>query len=317
MVSGASERAANRGNPPVGRFAALREAVWPKLPVWRRLDLLTLLMIAYSTAVVVAVKYPGVDVPQLGSPFTVLNGIVLGLLLSFRNAAAYDRWWEGRKLWGQLVNDSRNICLKVRALPGLTQEERAGVGKLVAGFAVGLKNHLRGAGKLQDVPGFEGDRHHPLHVPNHLAGELLGTLQAWRRAGRITDFDLLLMDPHARAFMDVCGACERIKSTPAPKSYRSLVRHGLVLYLATAPWLIARDVGFLTGMVVAILTYFLLGVELTAEDVEEPFGRDADDLALTAICETIRKSVMQTLGVSLIPTPSSLPLYAAAAKPTG
>lgn len=279
--------------------------------------MLTLVMVAYSTAVVLIVRLPGIDIPPISTPLTILNGIVLGLLLSFRNSAAYDRWWEGRKLWGQLVNDSRNICLKIRAMPGLTQEERATIGKLVAGFAVGLKNHLRGEGKLQDIPGYESDRHHPLHVPSHLAGEVMGTLQAWRRAGRITDFDLLILDPHARAFMDVCGACERIKSTPAPKSYRSLVRHGLVLYLVTAPWFIAGQVGFLAGVVDAILAYFLLGVELTAEDVEEPFGRDADDLALTTFCETIRKSVMQSLGVSLIPTPSSLPLYAAGVKPPG
>jgi putative membrane protein len=281
----------------VSRFAELREAVWPALPVWRRLDMLTLVVIAYSTAVVIIVRLPGIDIPPISTPLTILNGIVLGLLLSFRNAAAYDRWWEGRKLWGQLVNDSRNICLKIRAIPGLTQEERATVGKLVAGFAVGLKNHLRGAGKLQDIPGFDGDRHHPPHVPTHLAGEVMATFQAWRRGGRITDFDLLLLDPHARAFMDVCGACERIKSTPAPKSYRSLVRHGLVLYLVTAPWFIAGQLGFLAGVVDAILAYFLLGVELTAEDVEEPFGRDADDLALGKYCDTIRTSCAEVLGV--------------------
>lgn len=297
-------------------FSKLREAIWPVLPIWRRLDICTLVMIAYSSVVVVIVNIPGIDIPtpSIGNAFTILNGLVLSILLSFRNSAAYDRWWEGRKLWGQLVNDSRNLCLKIRAIPGLTQEERGLIGRLVAGFAVALKNHLRGAGTLQDVPGFEDDRHRPVHVPNHIAGEVLGTFQAWRRAGRITDFDLLILDPHGRAFMDICGACERIKSTPAPKSYRSLVRHGLVLYLVTAPWLIAEQIGFFTGIVVAILTYFLLGVELTAEDVEEPFGRDADDLALSTICETIRKSVMQSLGVSLIATPSSLPLYSPAVK---
>lgn len=299
----------------MSRYASLRDALWPRLPIWRRLDLVTFVMIAYSAAVVMAVRHPDITVPDIGAAFTALNGVILGLLLQFRNNAAYDRWWEGRKLWGQLVNDSRNIALKIRAIPGLTQEERARIGTLVAGFAVALKNHLRGAGTLQDVPGFADDRHHPAHVPAHLAGEVFGTIQAWRRAGRITDFDLLILDPHARGFMDVSGACERIKSSPAPQSYRSLVRHGLVLYLASAPWLVAEQIGLLTAVVVPILTYFLIGIELTAEDVEEPFGRDDDDLALTTICETIRKSVMQSLGVTLLATPNSLPLYTPAVKP--
>ncbi|MFO0851106.1 MAG: bestrophin family ion channel [Gemmataceae bacterium] len=80
--------------------------------------------------------------------------------------------------------------------------------------------------------------------------------------------------------MDVCGACERIKTSPIPLSYRSLLRHGLLLYLLSTPWLIADQLGWATVPVMTLMTYFLLGIELTAEEVEEPFGRDGDDLAL-------------------------------------
>jgi putative membrane protein len=121
-------------------------------------------------------------------------------------------------------------------------------------------------------------------------------LQAERAAERITEMDLLVLDPHARGLMDVCGACERIKATPIPLSYRSLLRHGLVLYLFTTPWLIAEQLMWWTVAVTALLAYFLLGVEATAEDIEEPFGRDGDDLDLSNYCDTIRRSADEALG---------------------
>ena len=128
---------------------------------------------------------------------------------------------------------------------------------------------------------------------------MFAALRDWRRAGRLTDIDALVIDPHARALMDVCGACERIKSSPVPLSYRAMLRHGTILYLATAPWFLASDYGYWAVPVVALLTYFLLGIELTAEDVEEPFGKDGDDLELGRFCETVRQSAEQILDVDL------------------
>jgi putative membrane protein len=97
--------------------------------------------------------------------------------------------------------------------------------------------------------------------------------------------------------MDVCGACERIRSSPVPLSYRSLLRHGTVLYLVSAPWFMTAEYGYWAIAVVSLMAYFLLGTELTAEDVEEPFGRDADDLALSSYCDTVRKSCAEVLGL--------------------
>jgi putative membrane protein len=280
----------------VRSVVALLGRLWPPLPVWRRLDLAVVAVAVYTALVVLVDAATGVQVPGWGGASAVLNALILGVLLSFRNREAYDRWWEARKLWGQLVNDSRNLCLKAAALPGLDPDRRAELGRLVAGFAVALKDHLRGGGAPQRVPGFEKETAAPGHVPMCLAGRLLELLHGWRAEGRLTDFDLVLLDPHARAPMDVCGACERIKSTPVPLSYRSLLRHGLVLYLLTTPWLVAYQLVWWSVPVVSLLAYFLLGIEVTAEDVEEPFGRDGDDLALAAYCETIRRSVAEALG---------------------
>jgi putative membrane protein len=270
-------------------------ALWPPLPVWRRLDLAVVGVAVYTTVAVLVYLFTGVDIPDWGGGSAIINALILGVLLGFRNTQAYDRWWEGRKLWGQLVNDSRNVCLKAKTLPGLTADDRRHLGRLVAGFAVALKNHLRGGGKLQAVPGFEADPETPPHPPLCLAGRVYEATRSWRAAGKVTDFDLLLLDPHAKALMDVAGACERIRSSPVPLSYRALLRHGLVLYLLSTPWLIADSLTWLTVPVMALLAYFLLGIELTAEDVEEPFGRDGDDLALAAYCDTIRRATDEVL----------------------
>jgi putative membrane protein len=292
-------------SPPSRRSAgAAARAIWPPLPVWRRLDLAVVAIAVYTALVVLFDALTGMRLPDWSGVSTILNALVLGILLAFRNKEAYERWWEARKLWGQLINDSRNLFAKAAALPRLSAEARAGLGKLVSAFAVALKNRLRGDGKLQQVPGFESELNDPPHVPLELFGRLTALLQAERTAGHLTEVDLLLLDPHVRGLMDVCGACERIQNTPVPLSYRALLRHGLVLYLLSTPWLVADHLGWWAVPVVGLFGYFLLGVELTAEDVEEPFGRDGDDLALSAYCETIRQSAEQALASDLLLTSS-------------
>ena len=265
--------------------------------MWRRLDLAVVALAVYTAVVVLILAATPLDLPPWGAVPAALNALILGILLSFRNREAYDRWWEARKLWGQLVNDSRNLCLKAAALPGLSPDDRARLGALVAGFAVALKDHLRDGAALARVPGFEKAMASPAHVPLYLAGRLTELIRGWRAEGKLTDYDLLLLDPHVRALMDVCGACERIKTTPIPQSYRSLLRHGLVLYLLSAPWLIGDQLVWWAVPSEALLGYFLLGIEFISEDVEEPFGRDGDDLALAAYCDTIRRSVDDVFGV--------------------
>jgi ion channel-forming bestrophin family protein len=270
--------------------------IWPPLPVWKRLDATVLLVVVYSFIVKYLSDLEHWNFPKWIGDMAVVNGILLGVLLGFRNVQAYDRWWEARKLWGQLINDSRNLCLKVKVLTATDADDLRRFGRFVVGFALALRNHLRGGQPLQTVPGFEQEAAEPTHVPLHLAEGVFAQLRAWRAGGKITDFDALLIDPHAKALMDVSGACERIRSSPVPLSYRALLRHGTILYLASAPWFMAGEYGYMAIGVVALLAYFLLGIEMTAEDVEEPFGKDGDDLELTRFCETIRKSAEQVLG---------------------
>ncbi|QEL13744.1 bestrophin family protein [Limnoglobus roseus] len=282
---------------PLKDHASWFAQIWPPLPVWRRLDAAVVLVIAYSLIVKFATSQTDVVLPKWIGDISVVNGILLGVLLGFRNLQAYDRWWEARKLWGQLINDTRNLCVKVKALTtGVPAAELQAFGRLVVGFAVSLRNHLRGGRPLYEVPGFATERANPPHVPLQFAAWIYERIRGWQAGGRLSEINALIIDPHAKALMDVSGACERIRSSPVPLSYRALLRHGTILYLMSAPWFMADQYGYMGVILVALLAYFLLGIEMTAEDVEEPFGKDGDDLDLTRFCETIRKATEQLLG---------------------
>src|SRR5215203_3855229 len=123
--------------------------VLPPLPVAPKLLLALVAVGLYSLLVSLffrGLKYPHTD---YGEGITVLNGIVLGVLLVFRNNAAYDRWWEGRKLWGQLINDIRNLALACRSLAAPEGDDAREVGRAMVGFAHALRLHLRGGVSLE------------------------------------------------------------------------------------------------------------------------------------------------------------------------
>jgi putative membrane protein len=269
--------------------------LWPPPPIAGRLWVAVVGAAAYSFAVWLI--HPNMTwlQPAWATQFAVLNTAILGLLVSFRTKIAYDRWWEGRVLWGSLVNHSRNICLKAREVGRVEGEERVAFAALVSAFAIAVMKHLRGPVTLSEIPGFEKETANPAHVPAHIAGKVMAAIQAWRAAGRIDGHGQQVIDPHASALMDICGACERIRNTPLPGSYLSLLRHGLVLGFAFTPWALVQTLELWMIPVQAVAIYFLFGIELTAEEVEQPFGYDGDDLPLETYCETIRKSAEDIL----------------------
>jgi putative membrane protein len=231
---------------------------------------------------------------NIDSRFHILQGTILGLLLVFRTTTAYDRWWEGRKLWGQLVNDLRNLALKVQGCVDASAEEKRQFGDLLIRFAYALKEHLRWRPQPRRLSASHPEE--PKHVPLELAGEVFEKLDAWEKQGRLKQ--VLIFDPHSRALMDVCGACERIKKTPIPQSYLVFIRLCIIFYLLTLPWGLVQDYRLWEVPAVAIIGYFMIGIELIAEDVEQPFGRGGDKLALEDICHSIELSVREALGES-------------------
>lgn len=279
----------------------LRRLVFAFLPV-RRVGvadvLLTAAITAYLLLVDVIVERYDLQALDWGPEGALVNGVVLGLLLGFRNRVAFDRWWEGRRLWGQLINDTRNLAAKAHALVPAEAEGRVIFFAALPAFAVALKGHLREGVRLRQVPGFEKDPHDPPHVPLYLAGLVLSTLAGWQRRGVLDPAAGLLLDPHARALLDACGGCERIRNTPVCRSYKALLRLATALNILVAPWYTMRELGAWGIPLLLLVVFFLLGIELIDEAVEEPFGTTGDDLDLDSYCATIRASVEQVTAVT-------------------
>lgn len=251
-----------------------------RFPVLGRLLPYLAAVAAYSAVVVAfgrGLVFTG-GIPPDRTAEAVLAGIVFGWLLSFRTQTAYARWWDGRGLWGQLVNDTRNLVLKAAALID-DRDERAKLAGVLVRFAASLRDHLR---KPKGDPG--------PHEPMAAAGEVFRILRGWRDDGRIDGFAYLALDRHARELMNVCGACEKIRSTPLAASYRGLLRKGITGYMFLLPWMVNDDLGWLTIPVAVLIAYAVVGLELIATGIEDPFGHDGDDLPLDAIVETIRRS---------------------------
>ncbi len=233
---------------------------------------------------------------ELGSQLFAVMGLVLGTLLVFRTNTSYDRWWEGRKLWGQLVNDSRNLAIKVETCVQAEEAEKDQLGQWLIDFAYALKGHLRGGIQLAELPGFEANTDRPKHVPAYLSEKIYDQLERWRQAEQIGGFELLFLDQHATSLMNVCGACERIQKSPISISYRWFIRQSIAIYLITLPWGLVKDFDWWTIPVMALITYFMLGVEMIAEEIEDPFGDHEDDLKLDEICHVIERSVREIMG---------------------
>ncbi|HXE72316.1 MAG TPA: bestrophin family ion channel [Candidatus Nitrosotenuis sp.] len=209
-----------------------------------------------------------------------LLGLVLGMLLVWRTNTAYDRWWEGRRLWGQLVNDLRNLAVKVAALSAADPADKECFGLRLIEFPCALRDHLR---RREPGP----------HRPAEIARELYRHLKTWKSQGFVDGFEETLFDRQLSGLLDVCGASERIRNTPVVRSLRNYVRQCILLYLLVLPWTL--DDRLFTVCLVMVVAYFMVGIELIAEAIEEPFGTEKDDLPLDDICRGIEVSLRQIL----------------------
>ena len=222
-------------------------------------------------------------------------GMVISLLLVFRTNTAYERWWEGRKIWGGLVNSSRNLALKMKAV---VPDETAYFAVMIPNFAFALKNHLRRIHleeELEPATGFTTASKKDMHFPNHIASQIISYAAGLERSGKLKPEHLLLIQPELANFTDATGACERIRNTPIPYSYSVFLKKFMFMYVMTLPFGFVFSLGYLTIPVVAIIFYVLASLELIAEEIEDPFGTDANDLPTDEISNGIRKTVKEIL----------------------
>jgi len=233
------------------------------------------------------------NVTNIGMMHSLL-GFVLSLLLVFRTNTAYDRWWEGRKLLGSLTNVSRNLALKIKALK-LTDEDVRFFEYGIPKYAFALKEHLREKmyfGKNSLLIEVEEGK----HVPNQIAGSLTNRFYGLLEKGSISQEQFIVLSIDFNQFTDICGACERIKNTPIPFSYSAFIKKFIFVYVITLPFGWVFSLGYFVVPIVPFILYVLASLELIAEEIENPFGYDANDLPVDQICINIEKHVGEILG---------------------
>lgn len=221
-----------------------------------------------------------------------LLGFVISLLLVFRTNTAYDRWWEGRKLWGSVVNDSRNLATILSTLE-LNETERKRFSQLLMLFSSSMKSHLRGE-KITDLNAFQevvSADNQPLFCAKQLQSELHRLL----KDERIDTVQWMHLNKLIANLVDSLGACERIKNTPIPYSYSLFFKKFIFIYVVTMPLAFVEPFRYWSVLISTFVFYALVSMEILAEEIEDPFGTDENDLPLDDICARIAQNVSDVL----------------------
>jgi len=257
-----------------------------------------MLLVAFFSALV---AYLEMEVFQLSKSSYVNNigmmhsllGFVISMLLVFRTNTAYDRWWEGRRMLGSLVNVCRNFAMKIKALR-LPDEEIRFFEYGIPKYAFALKEHLREKqyfGKNSFLIEVDGGK----HIPNQIASSMIMRVYDLLAKGLITQEQLIVLTGDLNQFTDICGGCERIRNTPIPFSYSAFIKKFLFFYVVTIPFGWVFSLGYYVVLIVPFILYVLASLELLAEEIEDPFGEDANDLPVDKICNNIEKHVEEIL----------------------
>lgn len=228
-----------------------------------------------------------------------LIGFVIGLLMVFRTNTAYDRWWEGRKHWGALVNNTRNLALRLNSyLDEEDEEHRNFFRKMIPNYVWAMKEHLREGVKMDeidDIDGIVAELEGKDHKPNHIAGRLYGRIKQLQKEGKITNEEQILLDKEVKSFLDIIGACERIRFTPIPFAYSLFIKKVIFIYTASLPFAFIPGMDYWTIGVVLFIFYVLVSLEILAEEIEDPFGRDANDLPTDELCAKITANINEII----------------------
>ncbi|MEA5573133.1 bestrophin family protein [Calothrix sp. UHCC 0171] len=238
-----------------------------------------------------------VSQPILGS---VIPSIVLGLLLVFRTNTAYDRFWEGRKSWGSIVNSSRNLARQIWvSVDEVADEDRKGkiaALYLLVAFAIATKQHLRGENAIAELEALmSSSKYQKLTMMNNppleVAFWISDYLQQQYNQNCINSYQLAAMQGLLNNLVDNLGVCERILKTPIPLAYAIHLKQLLLIYCILLPFQIVESLNWWTGLVTALISFTLFGIEAIGLEIENPFGYDANDLPLDTICQTMKRNI--------------------------
>lgn len=285
-------------------FFTLRGSIIPK--IYPQILLVTLL----STLITIIQHQFPLSFPAYSTaPFTLL-GIALSLFLGFRNNASYQRWWEARTLWGQLVYDARSLTRQLLSfIDGDTETGRdtqRSMIHLTIAFTHAVRHRLRGTSPWEDVERFVEPEHHASmrqtqNLPDYLM-RLMGKELGDSRRQRLTSEQMIQnMDERLTSMTIVLAACERIHNTPLPFAYMLLVHRTTYLYCMMLPFGLVSSLGWATPLICAVIAYTFFGLDALSEELEEPFGLAPNQLPLTSLSRTIEINLLEALGETELP----------------
>ncbi len=255
----------------------------------------------YTTAVCFAVwGFNLQDSIHMNTSVFSLLGVILSIFLVFRTNSSYDRWWEGRKQWGALVNHTRNMAIYVNTMfPKDDQDVRRYFAKHISNFCLALVEHLRDGTQLDKLIYLtdedKAEYGEKGHIPNHISMQIFDRMAEGHRNGELNEGDYINIKAQHQALLDILGACERIKKTPIPFSYAVYLKIFITAYGLMLPFALISTFSFGTIPLVMFIFFALLGVELLGEEIEDPFGLDCNDLPTGDIAHTIKTNVFEIL----------------------
>lgn len=259
-------------------------------------------------AVFVTVMYETYRIERLAfstAPMSIM-GLALSIFLGFRNNAAYDRFWEGRKLWGRFINTTRSLTRRLLTFTEKTEHgapsewQRKQVYRIM-GYMHVMRHHLRNDADWSDIePFFTESELVQLKKESNPPSAVLAWLG---RAIRdryddksISAYHQVSLEELLEELMNIQGGCERIKSTPIPLSHTALTHRLVTVYLWSLPFALIASLDYAMPVTVALLAYAFFGLDALGEELEDPFGKDCNDLPLTYISSMIEKNLKERLG---------------------
>jgi putative membrane protein len=245
-------------------------------------------------------------VPLTAAPFT-LFGVTLAIFLGFYNNASYDRFWEGRKQWGSLLNTTRSLARQALTL-GLPADARPFVRLLIA-FTYTLKHQLRHTAAAPDLerllpPSLSAEVLTTTFQPIRLLLELGRWVQRGRDAGQLDSTQQLAFDYNFNQLSDIVGACERLAGTPIPYTYSVILHRTVYAYCFLLPFGLIDTTGWATPLIVVFVGYTFMALEAIMRELEEPFGLAANALALNTMSHMIEATLLEMAGEPLLPAPA-------------
>lgn len=252
----------------------------------------------------------GVKVHLDVAPFTLI-GMTLAIFLGFRNNVCYDRYWEARRLWGDLAVACRNLARQASTLmaPPASEAEvaRALVYRVIA-IPHAMRHELRGSSPAADLqPLLDAVTLRGVCAARSpttaLIAETARQLQGCREQGWINPVLAPVMETQLAAMSAAFAGCERIKTTPVPFAYTLLMHRTIFVYCVLVPFGLLDSCGMATPLIAAVLAYTFFGLDAVGTQIEEPFGTQPYALPLAAVCRNIEIDLRQGLGETDVPPP--------------